>query len=104
MAEIIRYGAYLPRHRAPLKEIQSFFGRPGRPRAKALATPALDEDALTMAYEAAVSAIDGADAPGTVITVSQAPPFGLRKLSGPSPARSAFPRPPRSTSAAAPAR
>ena len=81
MAEIIRYGAYLPRHRAPLKEIQSFFGRPGRPRAKALATPALDEDALTMAYEAAVSAIDGADAPGTIITASQAPPFGLRKLS-----------------------
>ena len=34
-----------------------------------------------MAYEAAVSAIDGADAPGTVITVSQSPPFGLRKLS-----------------------
>ena len=81
MAEIIRYGAYLPRHRAPLKEIQSFFGRPGRPRAKALATPALDEDALTMAYEAAVSATDGADAPGTIITASQAPPFGLRKLS-----------------------
>ena len=82
VAEILRYGAYLPRHRAPLKEIQNFFGRPGRPRAKALATPALDEDALTMAYEAAVSAVDGADAPGTVITVSQAPPFGLRKLSG----------------------
>ena len=81
MAEIIRYGAYLPRHRASLKEIQSFFGRPGRPRSKALATPALDEDALTMAYEAAVGAIDGGQAPGTIITVTQAPPFGLRKLS-----------------------
>ena len=52
MAEILRYGAYLPRYRAPLGEIQSFYGKPGRPRAKTLATPALDEDPLTMAYEA----------------------------------------------------
>ncbi len=82
MAEIIRYGAYLPPYRAPLKEIQSFYGRPGRPRAKALCTPALDEDPLTMAYEAAVATLDGASqAPGTLITVSQSPPFGLRKLS-----------------------
>ncbi|CAN0509149.1 unnamed protein product, partial [Phaeothamnion confervicola] len=81
MAEIIRYGAYLPRYRAPLKEIQSFYGRPGRPRAKALCTPALDEDTLTMAYEAATAALEGAERPGAVITVSQSPPFGLRKLS-----------------------
>jgi len=76
VAEIIRYGAYLPRYRAPLGEIQSFYGRPGRPRAKALATPALDEDALTMAYEAATAALAGAPAPGTVIAVSQSAPFG----------------------------
>ena len=81
MGEIIRYGAYLPRYRAPLGEIQRFYGRPGRPRAKALATPALDEDPLTMAYEAAVAALEGAEAPGTLIAVSQSPPFGLRKLS-----------------------
>jgi hydroxymethylglutaryl-CoA synthase len=82
MAEIIRYGAYVPRHRAPLKEIQSFFGRPGRPRSKALATPALDEDTLTMAYEAATATLAaGAPTPGAVIAVSQSPPFGLRKLS-----------------------
>lgn len=81
MGEILRYGAYLPRYRAPLGEIQKFYGRPGRPRAKALSTPALDEDALTMAYEASVRALAGAPAPGTVITVSQSPPFGLRKLS-----------------------
>lgn len=81
MAEIIRYGAYLPRYRAPLKEIQSFFGRPGRPRSKALCTPALDEDTLTMAYEASVAAMAGAQAPRAVIAVSQSPPFGLRKLS-----------------------
>jgi len=81
VAEIIRYGAYLPRYRAPLGEIQSFYGRPGRPRAKALATPTLDEDALTMAYEAATAALAGAPAPGTVIAVSQSAPFGLRKLS-----------------------
>ena len=81
MGEIIRYGAYLPRYRAPLGEIQKFFGRPGRPRAKALCTPALDEDTLTMAYEAASAALAGAPAPGVVIAVSQSPPFGLRKLS-----------------------
>ena len=81
MGEIIRYGAYLPRYRAPLGEIQKFYGRPGRPRAKALSTPALDEDPLTMAYEAAGQALEGAPAPGTVIAVSQSPPFGLRKLS-----------------------
>ncbi|MGE0251069.1 MAG: hypothetical protein AB7R33_17130 [Thermoleophilia bacterium] len=82
MAEIIRYGAYLPRPRAPLGEIQAFFGRPGRPRSKTLATPSLDEDALTMAYEAGVRALDGQGAPGSLITVTQAPPFGLRKLAG----------------------
>lgn len=81
MSEIIRYGAYLPRYRAPLKDIQSFYGRPGRPRAKSLCTPALDEDTLTMAYEAALSALEGAETPGVLITVSQSPPFGLRKLS-----------------------
>jgi 3-hydroxy-3-methylglutaryl CoA synthase len=81
VGEILRYGAYLPQYRAPLGEIQKFYGRPGRPRAKALCTPALDEDALTMAYEASVAAIDGGERPGVVITVSQSPPFGLRKLS-----------------------
>lgn len=81
MGEILRYGAYLPQYRAPLGEIQRFYGRPGRPRAKALATPALDEDALTMAYEASTAALAGGDAPATVIAVSQSPPFGLRKLS-----------------------
>ena len=81
MGEIIRYGVYLPRYRAPLGEIQKFYGRPGRPRAKALSTPALDEDPLTMAYEAAVAALAGAEAPGALIAVSQSPPFGLRKLS-----------------------
>lgn len=81
MGEIIRYGAYLPRYRAPLGEIQRFYGRPGRPRAKALCTPALDEDSLTMAYEASVAALAGAPEPGAVIAVSQSPPFGLRKLS-----------------------
>lgn len=82
MAELLRYGAYLPQYRAPLGEIQSFYGRPGRPRSRALATPGLDEDALTMAYEAAVEALAGERSPGALISVSQSPPFGLRKLSG----------------------
>jgi hydroxymethylglutaryl-CoA synthase len=81
MAEILRYGAYLPRYRAPLGDIQSFYGKPGRPRAKALATPGLDEDPLTMAYEAAREALGDAGAPAALIAVSQSPPFGLKKLS-----------------------
>lgn len=81
MADILRYGAYLPRYRAPLGEIQSFYGRPGRPRARALATPSLDEDTLTMAYEAALRALRGAAAPAALLAVTQSPPFGLRKLS-----------------------
>lgn len=82
MAEIIRYGAYVPRYRAPLGEIQAFYGRPGRPRAKTLATPSLDEDTLTMAHEAGLLALADAPRPGTLIAVSQTPPFRLRKLSG----------------------
>ena len=81
MAELLRYGAYLPRYRAPLPEIQAFFARPGRPRARSLATPALDEDALTMAYEAAREALGAERAPGALISLTHSPPFGLRKLS-----------------------
>ncbi|MEW6583550.1 MAG: hypothetical protein AB1416_12410, partial [Actinomycetota bacterium] len=55
--------------------------RPGRPRARALATPALDEDTLTMAFEAATEALAGQAAPSAVVTLSLSPPFGLRKLS-----------------------
>ena len=44
MAEISRYGAYLPKYRAPLGDVQKFFGRPGRPRSRTLSIPALDED------------------------------------------------------------
>ena len=80
MADILSYGAYLPKFRAPLGEIQAFFGRPGRPRAKALATPALDGDPLTMAYEAATQALDGADAPDAIVNVCLSPPFALRKM------------------------
>ena len=82
MAELISYGAYLPRYRAPLGELHRFYGRPGRPRSKALATPGLDEDPLTMAYEAAVEALGAGPAPASLIAVCQSPPFGLRKLSG----------------------
>ena len=82
MAELISYGAYLPQYRAPLGELHRFYGRPGRPRSKALATPGLDEDPLTMAYEAAVEALGEGAAPSALIAVCQSPPFGLRKLSG----------------------
>ena len=80
MAELLRYGAYLPRYRAPLPEIQSFFARPGRPRARALATPGLDEDPLTMAYEAAREALGEERAPAALICLTLSPPFGLRKV------------------------
>ena len=81
VAEIIRYGSYVPKYRAPLPEIQAFHGRPGRPRSRALATPALDEDSLTMAYEAAAEAAAGQDAPAAVVTLTLSAPFGLRKMS-----------------------
>jgi 3-hydroxy-3-methylglutaryl CoA synthase len=82
VAELISYGAYLPQYRAPLGELHRFYGRPGRPRSRTLATPGLDEDPLTMAYEAAVEALGAGAAPTALIAVCQSPPFGLRKLSG----------------------
>lgn len=81
MAHIIRYGAYLPKHRTPLGELQAFYGRPGRPRAKTLATPGLDEDTLTMAYEAGVQALAGGRELAALIMVTLSSPFGMRKLS-----------------------
>lgn len=81
MAELVRYGAYLPRFRAPLGEIQAFYARPGRPRAKALATPGLDEDSLTMAWEAASEALGDERAPSALIAVTHSAPFGFRKIS-----------------------
>lgn len=80
MAGLVKYGAYVPKYRAPLGEIQSFEGRPGRPRAKALATPALDEDALTMAWEAASAALSGVT-PAAIVSLTQSAPFGFRKMS-----------------------
>jgi hydroxymethylglutaryl-CoA synthase len=81
MASILRYGAYLPRPRISVKEIHSFYGKPGRPRSRTLATPALDEDSLTMAYEAAVEALGPRGSAATLIAVTQSPPFGMRKMS-----------------------
>jgi 3-hydroxy-3-methylglutaryl CoA synthase len=81
MASILRYGAYLPRPRISVREIHNFFSKPGRPRARTLATPGLDEDPLTMAFEAAVEALGPKGAPGSLIAVTQSPPFGMRKMS-----------------------
>jgi hydroxymethylglutaryl-CoA synthase len=81
VAEISRYGAYLPKYRAPLGDVQKFFGRPGRPRSRTLSIPALDEDSLTMAYEAADQALGDDRAPGALVAVSMSPPFGMRKMS-----------------------
>lgn len=81
MADLLSYGAYLPRYRTPLGEVASFFGVPGRPRAKTLATPALDEDPLTMAFEAAREALGGRTDPQALISLSLSAPFGLRKMS-----------------------
>lgn len=81
MARIARYGAYLPKYRVALGEIQAFEGRPGRPRSKTLAIPALDEDTLTMAWEASSQAIGSGPAPTTIIAVTQSSPTGFRKMS-----------------------
>jgi len=83
MASILRYGAYLPRPRISVKEIHSFFSKPGRPRSRTLATPGLDEDSLTMAFEAATEALGPKGAsPSAVISVTQSSPFPMRKMSG----------------------
>ena len=81
MADLLSYGAYLPRYRTPLGEVTKFFGVPGRPRAKTLATPALDEDPLTMAFEAAREALGGRTDPQAIISLCLSAPFGLRKMS-----------------------
>lgn len=81
MADLLSYGAYLPTYRTPLGEVTKFYGVPGRPRAKTLATPALDEDPLTMAYEAAAQALGSGPAPQALISVCLSAPFGLRKMS-----------------------
>jgi 3-hydroxy-3-methylglutaryl CoA synthase len=81
MASILRYGAYLPRPRISVKEIHGFYGKPGRPRARTLATPGLDEDSLTMAFEAAAEALGPKGSATTLIAVTQSPPFGMRKMS-----------------------
>lgn len=83
MASILRYGAYLPRPRISVKEIHDFFSKPGRPRSRTLATPGLDEDSLTMAFEAATEALGSKRSRlGTLIAVTQSPPFAMRKMSG----------------------
>lgn len=81
MASIHSYGAYLPRPRVAMKDVQDFFGKPGRPRARTLATPGLDEDSLTMAHEAAYEALGRGAEAGSVVSVTQSPPVGMRKLS-----------------------
>ena len=81
MADLLSYGAYLPQYRTPLGEVTKFYGVPGRPRAKALATPGLDEDPLTMAFEAAREALGETNNPQAFISVCLSAPFGLRKLS-----------------------
>ena len=69
MADLLSYGAYLPQYRTPLGEVTKFYGVPGRPRAKALATPGLDEDPLTMAFEAAREALGETKNPQAFISV-----------------------------------
>lgn len=81
MADLLAYGAYLPQYRTPLGEVTKFFGVPGRPRAKTLATPGLDEDPLTMAFEAAREALGERRDPQALVSVCLSAPFGLRKLS-----------------------
>ena len=80
-AEIIRYGAYLPRYRAPsggdpevLRAPRPAAGQ-GPGHAGPRRGPA--DDGLRGRRRGP----EGAEAPGTLIAVSQSPPFGLRKLS-----------------------
>lgn len=60
-------GTYAPRNRLPASEIESAWGSVDAPGIDQKAVPAADEDALTMAYEAARNALDADGTAGSRI-------------------------------------
>ncbi|RKX84314.1 MAG: hydroxymethylglutaryl-CoA synthase [Spirochaetes bacterium] len=83
LASILGYGAYLPIYRIASAEIARIYGRsPDRTPIKEKTVPGLDEDSLTIAYEAAKNAIKRADVnPSEIEAVyigSESPPYAVK--------------------------
>ncbi|WP_135830376.1 OB-fold domain-containing protein [Halorussus halobius] len=78
-------GAYAPRFRVSADEFESAWGQFHASGVNAKAVPDADEDALTMAYEAATRALDAADREGGVVAflafASTTPPMAEEDLS-----------------------
>ncbi len=83
IASILGYGAYLPRYRIPAAEIARVYGRnPKTTPIKEKTVPGLDEDSLTLAYEAALNALRRAAVdPSEIEAVfvgSESPPYAVK--------------------------
>ncbi len=79
MSSIQSCGLYVPKNRIDFNELCAFYRASPREKVKALAIPSLDEDSVTMAFEAAETAmVLGAITPleiGALIWCSMSPPF-----------------------------
>lgn len=82
MSRLEGCGVYLPETRLETARLMEFHGRSGRPGCQWLAVPDLDEDCITMGYEAAMAALDsagilGGDVQG-LVWGSLSPPFAYK--------------------------
>lgn len=83
IASIIGYGGYVPMYRISAAEIARVYGRnPKTTPIKEKSVPGLDEDSLTIAYEAAVNALKRAAIDPSEIEVlfvgSESPPYAVK--------------------------
>ena len=70
---IVAYAAYLPRHRLAQEELNAQLGTRAGDGRRILAS--YDEDATTMAVEAARRVVSGGDAPGAIYFATTTPPY-----------------------------
>lgn len=87
---ILSYGIYIPKYRVKVADIASVWGKSASDVEKSLyltekAVAYLDEDAVTMAYEAGSSALKKADIPASLIEVcfvgSESHPYAVNPTS-----------------------
>jgi len=78
---IYGYGAYIPRYRIENREIARVWGRQTYP-IKSKSFPSIDEDCITIAYEAARIAIESSNAPreyiGAVYVGTESKPYAVK--------------------------
>lgn len=87
MAEIIGYGAYVPRYRIKVEEIARIWGRDGKSVSKGLyvfekSVPSIDEDTATISVEAARKAVKhskiNAKDIGAIYVGSESHPYAVK--------------------------